>query len=522
MEQALTKEPETRLQILRQLDLYRCIYNSVGKIVRPDFEGGTSEMVRRKYVPNAQHEAFFRSANTKAGHGRWLLGGNRSGKTETGVREDVAFSQGFRPFFDRSDEDFRTPISPPTRGRIFCEDWEKAAKGTIVPKLFSVIPPESIKSVRKNQMGVEYFWQLWVPFDATKAVSTIEIVTNKADVRSVEGWRGDWIHFDEPTRKNMFIAATRGLVDTNGYFWFTLTPLNEPWILDEIVLATDKETGERKYSGEYVSIYENMWNPETASGFLTTEGIESYASKLTDIEKKTRLYGEFAHLSGRVFDSFDPSLHIYPNSTIKLEEIPETWWKDCFIDPAKRKPHCVVFVAWSPEGDLYVYDGFRIGDPKYADDFPDVIPAVPTVTELISEIKKRCDPYPQRFFVDPFADTPDWDTGTSLYDMLSDEFAIEKWPKVDKEEAIAPLQTLMMKSPATGKTKFHVHHMLTRAVYEIERYRWDEWKSDVRKYKAKVIKVDDDYVDCMLAAAMCPPPLFDDEDDIEPRVHFTY
>ena len=109
----------------------------------------------------------------------------------------------------------------------------------------------------------------------------------------------------------MFIAATRGLVDTNGYFWFTLTPLNEPWILDEIVLATDKETGERKYSGEYVSIYENMWNPETASGFLTTEGIESYASKLTDIEKKTRLYGEFAHLSGRVFDSFDPSKPFY-------------------------------------------------------------------------------------------------------------------------------------------------------------------------------------------------------------------
>ena len=31
----------------------------------------------------------------------------------------------------------------------------------------------------------------------------------------------------------MFIAATRGLVDTDGYFWFTLTPLNEPWILDD-------------------------------------------------------------------------------------------------------------------------------------------------------------------------------------------------------------------------------------------------------------------------------------------------
>ncbi len=92
---------------------------------------------------------------------------------------------------------------------------------------------------------------------------------------------------------------------------------------------------------------------------------------------------------------------------------------------------------------MFVYDGFRIGDVRYADDFADVVPATPTVTELVAEIKKRCDPYPQRFWVDPLADTPDWDSGTSLLDMLSDEFPVEKWQKVEKESQINPLRELM-------------------------------------------------------------------------------
>lgn len=520
-EKALNMDHNSRLNVLRQLDLYRAIYHWLGKIERPDFENDSTRMVRRKYVPNEKHDAFYRAAHTPEGKGRWLLGGNRSGKSESGIREDVAFSLGFRPWYKRSDSCYMTPVVPPTNGRIFCEDWEKAAKGIIVPKLFRAIPPELLVTPpRKNQMGIEAFWKIKVPFDATNKVSSIEIITNKVDVRSVEGWDGDWVHFDEPTRKNLFVAATRGLVDTDGYFWMTLTPLSEPWILDDIVLNHD-------YTGFHVTSYENIWNPETGSGFLTEAGIESFAKKLSEIEKKTRLYGEFAHLSGIVFDSFTPLVHVYPNDVTKLEDIPKSWWRDCFIDPGRRKPHCVIFVAWSPQGAMYVYDGFRIGDTRYADDFPDVIPAVPTATELIHAIDQRCQRdrggYPLRFFVDPLADTPDWDTGTSLLDHLANEFPIEKWPKVEKESAIAPLKALMKPDPETARPMFFVHHMLTRAIYEIERYRWDEWSNkSVRKYKPKVIKEDDDYVDCMLAAAMCPPPDFRDDTLPQPTPYFRY
>ncbi len=64
--------------------------------------------------------------------------------------------------------------------------------------------------------------------------------------------------------------------------------------------------------------------------------------------------------------------------------------------------------------------------------------------------------------------------------------------------------------------------MLTRAIYEIERYRWDEWSSSsTRKYKPKVIKEDDDYVDCLMAAAMNPPAEIDEKVP-EPNIFFSY
>ena len=472
----------SRNALLRDLDLYRAIQMKMGSINRPNFEDGTKELVRRKYVPNKGHEAFYRA--NPIGRGKWLCGGNRSGKTETGIREDVSFALGFRPHFRRDDPDFFTPLPPPTSGRIVCEDWEKAAKGTIVPKLLSVIPPELLKHVKKNQMGVEFYFEVNIPYDATRRYSSLEIVTNKADPRSLEGWRGDYVHFDEPPRKAVFTALTRGLVDTNGWFWMTLTPLSEPWILTDVVLRTDR------YDGNYIDVYDNIYNPETGSGFLTEEGIENFAAKLTEIEKRSRIHGEFAHLSGRILDEFIPRVHIYPNDTIKMEgEPPKTWWRDVFIDPAKRKPHCVMFAAWSPKGDAYIYDGFRIGNPKYSGDFNDVIQGVPTVTELAGEIRKRCGVWPQRFFIDPLADTPDWDTGMSLIDQLMDEFPMEKWPKVDKESAILPLRELMYVHPETGKTRFHINQKMLRAIAEIEWYRWDEYRgNEARDYKAKVIK----------------------------------
>jgi hypothetical protein len=514
---------KVRMQFLNDVANLSHIYEYMGAIMRPNFEGGEqNRLVRKKYVPNTKHEQFYRNATLAPGRGRWLCGGNRSGKTESGCREDVAFSMGFRPFFDRSDPDYLTPIRPPTAGRIVVEDWEKAAKGTMEPKLFACIPPELIATKKKNQNGVYFFFEIKIPFDATKRVSTIEIVTNKSDPRALEGWRGDWLHFDEPPKRAVFTALTRGLVDTNGFFWMTLTPLEEPWILDEVVLNP-------AYLGDYVTSWENVYDPDTGSGFLTREGIENFASKLNSVERQARLYGEFSHLSGRIFSDFSSNVHVYPGEFVTVEhQPPQTWWRDVLLDPGRRKPHCVTFVAWSPEGDLFVYDGFRIGNTDFAGDFNDVIPAVPTYEELKWAILSRIGdgPKPNRLLIDSYAQEKDWLAGVSLFDKLSEDFPTVIWPKVKKyPNAITPLADLMKPSPINGRPRFFIHRSMTRAIWELDRYRWDNWSGRSNENKAPKdtpVKKDDDYVDCILAAALCPPPDMSHFEESTPSVYFDY
>lgn len=494
----------TRTALLRELGLYRKIEEYLGGIMRPDFENFSHEMVRRKYIPNAKHEAFFRSH----ARGRWICGGNRSGKTESGVREDVAFAIGFRPWFKRTDPDYKTPFSgQATRGRIFIEDWKKAGKENIVPKLYSVVPQELLaKKPTKQENGVEYFWNIKVPFDATGRISTIELVTNKSDVRAMEGWSGHWAHFDEPTRESAFTATARGLVDHGGYFWMTMTLLGEPWIYDKIV--TDPE-----YEGDYLNIFENLYDPRTGSGFLTKENIEEFLKTVPRHELKTRTTGEPIHLSGMIFEDFSYNVHGYPGMFITKEDFepPDDWYRGLFIDPGARKPHTVVYAAWSPDGELFIYDGFRVGTDKYdSKGFRDVILCSPgeKMMALVKEINKR--PAPNVYYCDPAAQSPSQDE-VSMYDELVVHFPMDTWPKVkDKAaESVDPLAKLMVQDPKTGKPRFFINKKLTRAIWELERYRWDEYRGVSREQndpKPKPVYKDDDYVDCIMAAAMLPPP----------------
>ena len=81
---------------------------------------------------------------------------------------------------------------------------------------------------------------------------------------------------------------------------------------------------------------------------------------------------------------------------------------------------------------------------------------------------------------------------------------------------------VMSPDKRTRHPRLYISNMMTRAHYEVERYRWDEYKAGGRSYKPKVIKDEDDYVDCMLAAAMLPPPDFDNDVLMEPEVFFKY
>ena len=217
-------------------------------------------------------------------------------------------------------------------GRILCKDWEKAAKTVIVPKLHEWLPAGTYET-KKNNVGVESEWF----FPKTK--SSFTICTYNEDTKSHEGWTGDWAHADEPPPRDKYVANRRGLVARNGIFTMAMTSLDEPWILDEIVLKPDPSVG----------IIANI--PITANTYLSEEAIRIYEKDLTEDEKTARIAGGWLQLTGRIWKAFNPQVHVIP-----AFQIPPDWPVEAQIDFHLTTPHAISFNACDPLQRYYICD----------------------------------------------------------------------------------------------------------------------------------------------------------------------
>ena len=65
--------------------------------------------------------------------------------------------------------------------------------------------------------------------------STIQLLTYNSKIDVFESWTGDvWIP-DEPPPHDIFEATARGLHVNRGKIFLFMTPLKEPWILNELI-----------------------------------------------------------------------------------------------------------------------------------------------------------------------------------------------------------------------------------------------------------------------------------------------
>jgi len=255
-------------------------------------------------------------------------GANRIGKTLLGACLVDSFARGIQEW------DGKTSIfgGKPTRGRILVSNWETHAVQVIIPKLKEVIPYGTYQT-KKNNLGVEYLWYF------PKNGSIIEIVTHSQETKVIEGWTGHWVWADEPFPRDKYVALRRGLVTTGGVFLITMTALDEPWILDEIVLSNRPEIG--CVTGI----------PMSANKTITEHDIESFKRDLTEDEIKVRVEGGWLQLTGLILKEFDPSVHI-----IEPFEVPPDWPVTAMIDCHLAIEQAIGFYAVDPNGIHYVID----------------------------------------------------------------------------------------------------------------------------------------------------------------------
>lgn len=166
------------------------------------------------------------------------------------------------------------------------------------------------------------------------------------------------------TTNSEFAAEIRGerpwdgsLCLHKGRAFFAATPLEAPWMFHEIYQMAWNKGGPNR--SIFCIEFDITDNPS-----LTPKAIKAFEEGLSPEEREARLHGRFKHLSGRIFNEFDPEVHVYDPATFDplrekykpgVEE-PSSLPLVMAVDPHPRKPWFMLWVALGTDGRKYVVD----------------------------------------------------------------------------------------------------------------------------------------------------------------------
>jgi len=373
-------------------------------------------------------------------------GGNRLGKTTvlTLIGECVMFG---KYLWDGESLLGLFNHNQPRKVRYIGQGWQDHIKAVVIPELHKWWPQNRPVERHGNGVITDTFWK-----DVTTG-STLEIMSNTQDHKVHEGWSGDLILYDEPPRREIYVANARGLVDRRGREVFACTLLNEPWIDREIKKKTDKN-GRPDKSVFWVSgtSYDNV-------GFgITREGVEEFKEKLTEAEEQARIYGIPQYLQGLVYPQFDRKTHLFD-----WFQIPSDWLVDIAIDVHPREKQAVLFVATDSRNDRYICDEiWDNGDGTW-------------IAEEIIRKVNRNNYRVNNIIIDPLSKGDSNNENTvfqKIFTVLSRYGYPLKVASKDKESGILEVKKHLL-GPNKRPSMFLLNNCM-RTLYEIEGYMWDK------------------------------------------------
>jgi hypothetical protein len=442
-----------------------------------------------EFVPHAKQQEFFDALQDGRLKTFVLLSGNRFGKTTAAVAAAISLALGRFPWIKQpvavnraehssmrimadkslrvsyhrpdassevfdfaSEKDWKqwkhdqlNPFDPgalrwkpPIKIRVLAEDMT-ALEQVQLPKFRSYCAPEWVVARKKNSFGLDVHWVF-------ANGSVIDFLTYNQDSSTLEGWDGHVALYDEPPPRSHYIANLRGLVDHSGLSIFSMTPIREPWINDEIVSKPDP------------SIW-SMTGSTRDNPHLKKSDIDQFEAALTDEEKESRLEGHFLHLSGIVFREFDKKIHVKP-----CREPPKDSTVYCAIDPHARTPHALVFVWVDRKGNMFVcHDIFRNGTPDQ-------------IAEWVIAFHETIHPVEQ-VIIDPYS-KGDQNRGETTYEIV-ERLLADKGIPLDlgsKDLASGILQVQECLKSRNGLASLFIDPSCERTIFEVQRIVWADWK----------------------------------------------
>lgn len=247
--------------------------------------GVRTEEATDLYIPNPPMIPFHQDVAKY--HERWIIAGNRAGKTRAGAQEAIWWATGRHPYFD-------APL--PNYGWVVSLDFNESR--TITEAYIKDLLPERMieRVVRQNNSIIQL---------VLKNGSKIEFKACEQGWQKFQGGGVDWVWIDEEPQDErvyneikMRVKAGRRL-----HIWGTMTPLNGfTWSYKRIYTK----------QGEDIKVYaaSMMDNPH-----LPKEEVARMKDQILPREFESRVFGKYAVFSGLPFFS--------PDKVAEIE-------KDCF------------------------------------------------------------------------------------------------------------------------------------------------------------------------------------------------
>ena len=404
-----------------------------------------------------------------------MSGGNRLGKTHLLTLLGISTIIGKFPW-DNTSLLHLFPHKKPRKVRYIGQGWHDHIKGVVIPELDKIWP--QIRPVERTGNGIitDTLWK------DVQTGGTIEIMSNTQNPKVHEGWSGDLILYDEPPRREIYVANARGLVDRRGREIFAATLLDEPWIDREIV----KKVGQDGKPDKSIFWIEGTSYDNVGFG-ITKEGIEEFSNKLSDDEIQARIYGVPQYMQGLIYPQFNRKTHLFEHF-----KIPLNWMVDIAIDIHPRKPQAVLFVATDPRNEKYICDEiFQHGD------------GVSIADEIVRKINQNSYRV-NKIIIDPLSKGDSNNPETTYQKIFNVLARYDLTLQVASKDIDAGILAVKehLKGPNNLPSLFLLDNCM-RTLSEIEGYMWD-------KNTGKPLKVDDDMMEnlyriCLLNTEYIPP-----------------
>ena len=384
---------------------------------------------------------------------RWVFGGNRSGKTECGAVEVVYMARGNHPY---------RKLTHATTGWVVSLSTQ-VQRDVAQSKILNYLNPDWIVDVAMTVGRKDNYTNGVIDYILVKNVfGTVSKIGFKSCDQGREKFQGtslDYVWFDEEPPYDIYSECRMRVLDKNGDIFATMTPLKGmTFVYDEIYL--------NKFNDPNIWCEFMQWDDNP---YISEEAKNAMKLSMSAEELKSRQFGEFLDVGGRVYPEFDENVNV-----IEPFPIPFDWQDKLSIDPGLKNPLSCHWYAVDYDGNVYVV-------AEHYESEKDITYHSQKIHEISDQLGwHRASNGMINALIDSAANQTTLASSKSVADLFY-EHGILVNTNVNKDVFSGIQRVKSYLKNACGQSKLFIFNSCEHMIKEIKGYRWGKGDSPVKE-----------------------------------------